>query len=664
MPLYAGPYPAPSLAATIILQRKIGLDEAAGVAISRGMRLSSINVFAFFTLLGCAASACSGSGASSSGGSSGGDPSEEDGGSSGSSGEGGSKTAAWSPVTLPSGVKATNVAGDRRGMWLVEAHGTASIGVGRISASGTYERVYEKQTSAVVLSNYTVAALAPIDDKTAIITGEWFTLIIGNGETELGSTSSYGTSAFARSRSDIWFGSRVGTLRRVTSASSTDSSIVDIGDAPGITGLWGAASTIFVASRSGIRAVPQPLPSDWNGDARVVARGEFETMKGLDDKAVAYAVGKGGAVARYDGAKGWIAMNAGTADTLYDVAVASDTDVWATSGEDLFHYDGAAWTRASGEAGLPAKASSIAAQPDGTLWAVADGALFRRSPGKVKGATTDGGVVTSDAGTGVCAFAEPNDDYASTHALSLPASIDACAPGNDTDYFTVVTPSGNKAGGFLKVTVDDTDSVELLAVLEDMGGGSNQEVWSGRALNGGATTSLVGYAAAPAARRYNLFVGGAQRAGAAKYHASIAYTPFDDTFEPNDAFGDAKTITAGTAAHAIFPTYIPAGFNDKVDDADWYLAAHAAGAFTVTLSDVPSDVQAQMEAYFVPAGSSSMGSTLGSATGASKGAPLTITGTLPSAGSIRIEVKGRAAIVKGAATPPPGFVQKYSLLVN
>ena len=59
-----------------------------------------------------------------------------------------------------------------------------------------------------------------------------------------------------------------------------------------------------------------------------------------------------------------------------------------------------------------------------------------------------------------------------------------------------------------------------------------------------------------------------------------------------------------------------------------------------------------------------MGSTLSGATGTAKGAPVTITGTLPSAGSIRIVVKGRAAIVKGAASAPPGFVQKYSLLVS
>ena len=626
-----------------------------------------------FTLLSCAvaAAACSSAGASGANGSSGGDPADEDGGSSGSSGSsggGGTKTAAWSPVTLPSGVKASRVAGDRRGIWLVEAHGTASVGVGRISAADTYERVYEKVSSPGVLSNYTVAALAPIDDKTAIITGEWFTLIIGDGETALGSTTSYGTSAFARSRSDIWFGSRVGTLRHVTSASSSDSSTVDIGDAPGIAALWGVPSMMFLASGSGIRAVPRPLPSDWSGDARIVARGEFKAMKGLDDKAVAYAVGKDGAVARYDGAKGWSAMNAGTNDTLYDVAVASDTDVWATSGEALFHFDGAAWTRASGEAGLPAKASSIAAQPDGTLWAVAEDALYRRSPGKVKGATTDGGVVTSDAGTGVCAFGEPNEDFADAYPISLPASFDACAPMNDSDRFTAVTPSGNKAGGFLKVTVDDADSVELLGALEDMGGTSNQEVWSGRSLNLGSTTSLVGYAAAASQRRYNLFVGGALRTGAARYHASITYTPFDDTFEPNDVFGDAKTITAGTPAHAIFPTYIPtynpAGANGKADDADWYLAAHGAGAFTISLTDVSPDVQAQMDAYFVPAGSSSMGSTLSGATGTAKGAPVTLTGTLPSAGSIRIVVKGRAAIVKGAASAPPGFVQKYSLLVS
>lgn len=120
-------------------------------------------------------------------------------------------------------------------------------------------------------------------------------------------------------------------------------------------------------------------------------------------------------------------------------------------------------------------------------------------------------------------------------------------------------------------------------------------------------------------------------------------------------------------AYVIDHTLIP-GLATKLEiiglDGAVTVSVKPAGAFTVSLTDVPADVQAEVSAYFVSSGSSSMGSSLGNATGAAKGSPVSISGTLPSAGSSRIESEGRAEIVKGAVNPPPGFVQKYSLLVN
>ena len=59
-----------------------------------------------------------------------------------------------------------------------------------------------------------------------------------------------------------------------------------------------------------------------------------------------------------------------------------------------------------------------------------------------------------------------------------------------------------------------------------------------------------------------------------------------------------------------------------------------------------------------------MGVSLGTATGSSKGAPVTLSGTLTGAGSIRVSVVGKAALAEHPTAPPPGFVEKYSLSVS
>jgi hypothetical protein len=603
--------------------------------------------------------ACSGAGGSTSDEAPGATPpGGSDGGSSGSVDPAAQAPATWSRVTLPGDVKASRVAGDRRGIWLSEVHGApASIGAGRILADGTYERVYEKQASDVVLSNYTIAAIAPVDTRRAVITGEWFTTVVGQGEESLGTTTSYGTAAFARDRSELWVGSRVTTIRRYGSGSPADIPIVD---RTSIHGLWASGSSLYVASGEGVRAIPQPLPSDWNGDASVVARGEYAQMLGLDDKAIAFAVGKAGLVARFDGNE-WSTTNAGTKDDLAEVAVASATDAWTASASALFHFDGSAWSSVAGESGMPVKVSSLAALPDGTLWAVAGGDLFRRAPGAVKGVVqTDGGTPT-DASVGPCAFGEPNDVY-TPFAMSLPASFDACAPKGDSDSFTYVTPNV-AAGGYLTVDLEDVDSLGLLAVVNDVTTSPANELWFARSLNGGATTSLRAYVAVGPQRRISLDVSGGSGAGAGRYHASVTFTPFDDAFEPNNKWEDAKAIGAGVAAHAMFPSHTPRPSFNGNDDSDWYLAPHAAGAFTITVGDVAADAKVALDAYFVAAGSSAMGVPLGSAVGAS-GATTTLSGTLPSAGSIRVEVRDNGSRAKNVTAPPPALVQKYSLTIS
>ena len=600
----------------------------------------------------CSSSDASSSSSGSSGTTSGGDPIP------GVDGDGGA-AATWAPVPLPTGVKAGRVSADKRGVWITEAHGSpVAIGVGRIGDDGAYERVFEKSADPVVMPNYSIAALAPVDDKTAILTAEWMTMVVGDGQRSLDSTTSYGTAVFARSSTDLWVGSRVGVLQHFGAGSSSGKA-VPLVDNPRIEGVWATSSSVFTASATGIRAIPQPIPSSWNGDAQVVARGDYTAMQGLPDAPVAFAVGKAGAVARYDG-KAWVLMNAGVADDLRDVAVAAANDAWVLGSTSLVHYDGAGFTRIAGESGVPSEASSIAAQPDGTLWAVAGGSLYRRAPGKAKGSATSGGVVVSDAGTGVCAYGEPNDDSAAPTAITLPASFDACAPSGDVDQYTFVTPAST-FGGFVTVNLDDTDKVELLGSVY---GRNASEMWSARSLNGGATSSLLGYAALAPKARYTFLVTGALRTGAAKYHAALTYTPFDDTYEPNDEWEDAKSVASTATVRAIFPTGIPHAFGGEADDVDWYLFPHAAGAFTITLADVASDVQAEVKAYFVATGSSNMGVSLGTATGSSKGAPVTLSGTLTGAGSIRVSVVGKAALAEHPTAPPPGFVEKYSLSVS
>jgi len=569
--------------------------------------------------------------------------------------------ATWSRVALPADVRPVDVAADGRSAWLAELHGTPwSVGAGRLAPDGAYARVYEKQTSATLLPNYTIEGIAPIDEKNAVITGEWFSNVIGDASESLSTTTSYGTAVFARSAAEIWIGSRVGVLQR-HAVGAKASPRVPLVDQFSIGGLWATTDGVYLATSEGLRVVPQPLPADWNGDAKRVAQGAYHRIAGLPNEPVAYATGGGGIVARYDGGGTWTVMSTGTTAALGPVAVAKANDAWVASDDELLHFDGTTWTRIE-ESGAPAHVGSLAALPDGTLYAVAEGALYRRAPGVVAGAKTGNGAWKNDGGAGACSFAEPNDDGA--HPLSLPASFDACAPLTDKDLFTFVPPSSN-AGGFVTIAIDDEDSAQLLATVNDVTRSPQTELWWQRALNGGTGASLRGYVAVAPMRRYDVFVGGAIAKGTGAYHADLTFTAFDDAHEPNNAWEDAAKITTGAPARGIMPTRLPHPYDPKRDDdADWYLASHAAGAFTITLSDVPPDARARLKAYFTTVPSTSMGSDLGTVTAAAAGETVTLSGTLTKAGSIRIAVEDLGSRAKTGAAPPPGFVQQYTLVVS
>ncbi len=626
--------------------------------------------FAFSTLSFAvlAPLACSSTGDAPPGGAAGGPGAGSSGAGSLDGGDQGSKgSPAWTRVTLDADVRPYEVVADARGVWLAEGHGSEterSVGAGRILPSGAYERVFEKTPGSTVLSNYVISAIAPVDDTSAAITAEWFTQIIGGKKQTLETTTAYGTSVFARSASELWVGSRVGTLERFT-LPSEDKLRVPIVRAGSIDGIWATKDAVFVVTANGIRRAPLPLPADWNGDARFVVQGDFLQLRGLVDRDVAYAVGKAGLAARYDaGSKSWQRITTGAKGDIGLLAIASEDDVWTGGADGMMHFDGKTWTRVGGEPGMPASPSSIAAQPDGTLWAIADGALHRRAPGAVTGTKTDGGVVvTPDAGT--CGFAEPNDDFATAYGLTIPATFDACAPPNDGDRYSFVSPKSSPAGGFYSIAVEDLDSVELLATLYDVTA-SSEERWFARALNGGASTMLHGHVPVQSERAFDFFVGSAVKPGKeGRYHVAISYTPFVDSFEPNNETETSKTITAGTPVTSLLPTGMP-DFEDysNADTQDYYVLARGAGPFTVTLTGVAAGSIAKVTAYAAISPKGSAGTVLGTAESASPGASVTLDGSLGGSGYLRILVEDVATRDLKAATPPAAFTQPYTLVVS
>ena len=616
------------------------------------------------TRLACFASAlvlaaCSASAAISPGDSSnvadGGEGTGGDGGSTGSQ-----SPATWSALTPDPAAAVKLVAGDARGVWAVlgatpdDTSPQQTVRAGQLALDGSYTEKYAVTKDQLIVLNYLIMSLTPIDDSTALIGGEQFLSIIGGGAPHdvAGDSIVYISGVYGRTATDLWAGTRVGTLNHYDGSSFSTyrvaTATTPIMEPLTTRALWQSKDTLFFAAEQfGLRSVALPIPSDFNGDTRRVITGNVQALAGdTDDDA--FAVGSAGLVAHYDGT-GWAPQASGSAVDLTGLAVHDATDVWAIGDGALLHYDGKAWASVT-EAGMPSGGNSVAAASDGTLFVTSGGNLYRRSPGAVNALPTN---ATVDAGNGdMCGIGEPNDVSEQATEESPTFTASGCIDKTDTDVYSFVTPSG-KAGGYAAITLTDTSGVHP-SLSNDIVLSTYQDNFVSM-FDSVAGDQKHLYLPIKNAERKTLTVASTTTTQGV-YGLDVQWHSFDDAYEPNDTLDEAATITSGTPIQA----FLPSGFarsvdvNDEpdvFDAADYYEVQRPAGSYSITVTNVPADSKVR-----IIVGTTMLDGALG--------APVTFTATQAAAGKVTFAIEDIAPRTLNAAAPPGAYTQPYSLVVG
>ncbi len=294
------------------------------------------------------------------------------------SGQDSSPLAGWSLVASPADLRLYRLAGDARGVW---ASGDRQVSGGRVFEAGRlseggFEGVYERQSSDAVAPNYFIQALAPVGERTAVIGGQMFVLIIGDGEPRtVTSVTSEAKTAFAFSDRDVWISTRHGALTHFNG--SVEDRSRDLADSGDVQSLWGTSGMLFFATTEGLRSVSLPIPVGWNEPSTEELSGSFADVGGA--LSVGFAVGDAGIAGRYEGGS-WTSIPTGTTANLTAVAVTSGDNAWAAGERTLLRWDGSSFNQVQ-EEGMPTgEITDLAAEPDGTLWLAAGGQVYRRRP--------------------------------------------------------------------------------------------------------------------------------------------------------------------------------------------------------------------------------------------------------------------------------------------
>jgi hypothetical protein len=604
---------------------------------------------ALVTLPGCSSSPSS-VGAGAGDGPGGGLPGSGNDGGLADGGQPSSSAAGWRPIALDPAYGTSKVAARGDAVWIDRtmladaADHSRTVLIGPIDGEGTFHVRSTNVQPSIVLLNYLVMGLAPVDATTAVIARENGLIEVGSGADDFLSTTTYFTSSYVRAPNDIWAGTRIGSLVHYDGASTTISSLPD---EVTTRALWQSKSTLYFATEEqGLRSIALPIPAVWNGDTQRAVPGSTLALAGSADDD-AFVVGKGGLVAHFDGAT-WTPQAIDTTSDLVSVATVAKNDAWASSKDALFHHDGAGWSTVT-EPGMPAGATALAVASDGTLWVASGGNVFRRGPGKVTGKPTT--TKLPPPPTDVCSVGEPNDMPDDAVEVSPSFTAVGCSVNSDTDYYEFVTPIAH-ADGYAAITItDQANGHPSLGVDFPL-----PFTPPTLALYDAPTKSM--FLPVPGASRQRIEVVSTATSGTGQYTVSSTFVAFDDPFEPNDREDDAISITPGVAIQSLLPTGVrrstafDAG-EEAYDNIDYFKASVAAGPFTVTISNLPAGSQIRLRAG-------------GQVANGAPGAPVTISGTNASATSVLVEIEDTTETLRAfvSATPPPAFTQKYTLLVS
>ena len=313
-----------------------------------------------------------------------------------------------------------------------------------------------------------------------------------------------------------------------------------------------------------------------------------------------------------------------------------------------------------GEAGSAASGATGGSSTGGTSGSAGAGTS---SGGAGSGGATAGMSGGGQGGAGVTVTEnEPDDDRSSPMPIASTGAVEATfATSTDNDYFEVVTPEGDLAGGYYTFTITDIpDGRVAFEVLSEVD--YNPVL---QAESGAVGSALFGYWSSAPGQRF--LIHEAPKSASSypyAYKLHVTYAALPDAGEPDDTRQKARSIDVGEAVQG----YMFAGFLgssvDVAEYSDFYAVSLAAGSYTIHVGTVPSTVNIEIFVY------DSNGSGLVQSWNATAGADFVDSRTAATAGTYYIEVTYFNARVSPAATTslpddvPEQYTQPYTLTVT
>jgi hypothetical protein len=276
----------------------------------------------------------------------------------------------------------------------------------------------------------------------------------------------------------------------------------------------------------------------------------------------------------------------------------------------------------------------------------------------------------NEAGTGASSGAstvdvdevEPNETRETPMPLELESSVRGSFSTNaDADFYEVVTPASDVAGGYFEFSITDIPQGEFsLSILSKVNYGT-----IGNSINTATVgQSYFGYWAAGPDQTYLLKV--SAKAGQAypyNYVLNVKYTPVVDALEPNDTRQTASDLTLGEPVQSrLFSGYLSDALQgDEYND--WYRVELAAGPVTAALTHVPASANGQVDLY------NSGGTRISTQFVGTRGADATLSYTIADPGIYYLLVTAydNPAAVGKSATPgevPAHFADDYTFTVT
>ncbi len=205
-----------------------------------------------------------------------------------------------------------------------------------------------------------------------------------------------------------------------------------------------------------------------------------------------------------------------------------------------------------------------------------------------QGSAGAGNASGGSAGTGNAPVelseAEPNDSFEQATFIPLQSSVDATLSDNsDNDYFEVMSPSGNAAGGYFEIGITNIPNGRF--TFDVLLKSSMTSLYSTFTSKSG-DAAWAYFAAAPATA-YVFRITPLGDTLPYDYRVHVSYSDVPDSYEPNDTRTAARAIELGVPVQG----YLFAGFKtDKLnttDYEDWYEVTLEAGLVRATLTSVP-----------------------------------------------------------------------------